>query len=111
FKTFGQHLNAITAPDSSLQQSLNNIRDISNQLKHNNNIEVTLSNFRASSEELKSALDGIAPDLKATLSNTKDLTATLRTQPWRLIYPTTKKYPNESATPTPSRRSSHSRRR
>lgn len=111
FKTFGQHLNEITASDSSLQQSLNNIRDISNQLKHDNNIQVTLSNFRASSEELKSALNSIAPDLKATLSNTKDLTATLKTQPWRLIYPTTKKYPNESPASTPSRHSRRAERR
>jgi ABC-type transporter Mla subunit MlaD len=104
FKTFGDHLNQITASDSALQQSLNNIRDISEQLSHNDNIKVTLSNFRASSEKLKSALDDVAPDLEATIRNTKDLTATLKTQPWRLLYPTTKKYPNESPTPTPRAR-------
>jgi phospholipid/cholesterol/gamma-HCH transport system substrate-binding protein len=110
FKTFGEHLNEITSSDSALQKSLNNIREISDQISRNDNIQVTLTNFRASSEKLKSALDSIGPDLEATLSNTKDFTATLKTQPWRLIYPTTKKYPNESS-PTPTPRAARTRRR
>ena len=101
FKIFGEHLTQITAADSSLSQSLDHIRDISEQLSRNDNIQVTLSNFRASSEKLKSAIEDIRPDLEATLRNTKDFTGTLRSQPWRLIYPTTKKYPDEQAAPTP----------
>ena len=100
FKIFGEHLTQITASDSSLAQSLSNIRDISEQLSRNDNIQVTLSNFRASSEKLKSALNSLGPDLQETLRNTKDFTGTLRSQPWRLIYPTTKKYPDEQPTPT-----------
>ncbi len=111
FKTFGEHLNEITATDSSLQKSLNNIREISEQLNRNDNIEVTLTNFRASSEKLKSALTAIGPDLEATLSNTKDFTATLRSQPWRIIWPSTKKYPNEEVTPAPVRQTSKTKRR
>ncbi len=108
FKTFGEHLNTLTGADSSLQKSLDNIRNISEQLSRNDNLQVTLANFRKSSDDLKSTLAGvkvtlnsIGPELQATLSNTKDFTATLKAQPWRLIYPTTKKYPNESASPTP----------
>jgi hypothetical protein len=41
------------------------------------------------------ALNRLGPDLEATLSNAKDFTGTLRTQPWRLIWPTTKTYPEE----------------
>ena len=111
FKIFGEHLTEITASDSSLAQSLNHIRDISEQLSRNDNIQVTLSNFRASSEKLKSALDGIGPDLHATISNAKDLTDTLRSQPWRLIYPTTKKYPEEQPTATPARKPTKTKRR
>ena len=103
FKTFGQHLNQITASDSSLQQSLSNIRKISAQLSDNDNLKVTLSNFRASSEKLKSALDDIAPDLEATLRNAKDFTGTLRAQPWRLIWPSTKKYPEDERRQAPVR--------
>ncbi len=111
FKTFGEHLNEITASDSSLQRSLNNIREISEQLNRNDNIEVTLTNFRASSEKLKSALNAIGPDLEATLSNTKDFTATLRTQPWRIIWPSTKKYSNEEPAVDPTRKTTRTKRR
>ena len=111
FKTFTEHLNEITAPDSDLSKSLAHVEDLSNQLTKNDNIAVTLANFRQSSEELKSALDRISPDLEATLSNTKDFTATLRTQPWRLIWPNTKKYPEEEATPVPVRRATHAKAR
>ncbi len=118
FKTFGEHLNEITGTDSSLQKSLNNIREISEQLKKDNNLEVTLANFRKSSEELKSTLDrvkvtlnSVGPDLEATISNTKDFTATLRTQPWRIIWPSTKKYPAESAAPIPARKATRVKRR
>ena len=54
-------------------------------------------------------LDRLGPDLEATLSNAKDFTGTLRTQPWRLIWPTTKKYPEAEATPIPVRRATRVR--
>jgi phospholipid/cholesterol/gamma-HCH transport system substrate-binding protein len=111
FRVFGEHLTEITASDSSLSQSLNNLRDISEQLSRNDNIQVTLANFRASSEKLKSALDEIRPDLQATLRNAKDFTGTLRSQPWRLIYPTTKKYPEDQPAATPAPRSTKTKRR
>ena len=109
FKTFTEHLNELTAQDSSLAKSLAHLEDLSNQLTKNDNITVTLANFRASSEELKVALNRLGPDLEATLSNAKDFTGTLRTQPWRLIWPTTKKYPEEEATPIPVRRATRVR--
>jgi ABC-type transporter Mla subunit MlaD len=109
FKTFTEHLNELTAKDSSLAKSLAHLEDLSNQLTKNDNITVTLANFRASSEELKVALNRLGPDLEATLSNAKDFTGTLRTQPWRLIWPTTKKYPEEEATPIPVRRATRVR--
>ena len=95
FKIFGEHLTELTAADSSLAKSLEHIEQLSNDLTKNDNIKVTLANFRASSEKLKSALNDIGPDLQSTVRNAKDLTDTLRSQPWRLIYPTTKKYSEE----------------
>jgi ABC-type transporter Mla subunit MlaD len=104
FKTFTEHLNELTAPDSSLSKSLAHIEDLSNQLTKNDNITVTLSNFRDASAKLDAVLESLDPDLKMTISNTKDFTATIRTQPWRLIWPSTKKYPQDEATPIPVRR-------
>ena len=104
FKIFTEHLNELTASDSPLSKSLENIENLSNQLTKDNNITVTLANFRDASRKLEAALDSLDPDLKATLGNAKDFTATIRTQPWRLIWPTTKKYPQDESTPVPVRR-------
>ncbi len=95
FRMFGEHLNELSAPEGSLSKSLKHIEELSQQLTANDNITVTLQNFRASSEKLKSALNDLAPNLDEIGSNLKDTTATVRTQPWRLIWPTTKKYPQD----------------
>jgi len=53
FKTFGDHLVDLTAPDGPLSDSLKNIEEITDSLTENDNIKVTLQNFRESSEKLK----------------------------------------------------------
>lgn len=95
FKTFGQHLSDLTAADSALSHSLANIEKISTSLTENNNIEVTLRNLRSSSERLKVA----TTELQPAGQNIKEFSETIKTQPWRLIWPTTKKYAEASATP------------
>ena len=111
FKTFTEHLTQLTAPDSDLSKSLAHIEDLSNQLTKDDNITVTLANFRDSSEKLKAAFETLGPDVRETLRNTKDFTATLRSQPWRLIWPSTKKYPEDLATPTPTPRATRTKTR
>src|SRR5881396_3972423 len=98
FKTFGEHLSDLTAPQSALSHSLTNIEKISTSLSENNNIEITLRNLRNSSEKLKLAVT----DLEPAGENIKQFSETIKTQPWRLIWPTTKKYPEASSTPSPS---------
>jgi len=126
FKTFGKHLVVLTAPDSSLTHSLTNIEKISTSLTENDNIELTLQNLRASSEKLKITVTDLGP----VGQNLKEFSETIKTQPWRLIWPSTKKYPQEQQqvatagqqrpitvrksartrpSPTPTRRSSSSR--
>src|SRR5438105_7301782 len=91
FKTFGTHLVDLTGPDSALSLSLTNIEKISTSLSENNNIEVTLQNLRASSEKLKITVT----DLGQVGQHLKEFSETIKTQPWRLIWPSTKKYPQE----------------
>jgi len=98
FKTFGQHLVDLTAPDSALSHSLANIEKISTSLTENDNIEVTLQNLRSSSEKLKVA----TTELQPAGENIKQFSETIKTQPWRLIWPTTKKYAEASPTPAPA---------
>jgi len=99
FKTFGEHLSDLTAPDSALSHSLTNIEKISTSLTENDNIEVTLRNLRQSSERLKVA----TTELQPAGENIKEFSETIKTQPWRLIWPTTKKYPEASPTPAIAR--------
>src|SRR5881628_920303 len=98
FKTFGEHLSDLTAPDSALSHSLTNIEKISTGLSENDNIEVTLRNLRSSSEKLKVA----TTELEPAGQNIKQFSETIKTQPWRLIWPSTKKYAEASPTPAPS---------
>ena len=98
FKTFGQHLVDLTAPDSALSQSLSNIQKISTSLTENDNIQVTLQNLRSSSEKLKVA----TTELQPAGENIKQFSETIKTQPWRLIWPTTKKYAEASPSPAPA---------
>ncbi|MDQ6765900.1 MAG: MlaD family protein [Verrucomicrobiota bacterium] len=102
-RTFAENLTNMTATTSPLQLALKNVESISTNLNkistdisNNNNVEVTLQNFRDSSEKLKSTLNGLGPDLRATAENVKELTQTVKTQPWRLIWPSTKKYPQDA---------------
>jgi phospholipid/cholesterol/gamma-HCH transport system substrate-binding protein len=95
FKTFGEHLSALTAPEGPLTQSLDNIQRISDSLAKNNNITVTLQNFRDSSEKLKSTMRELEP----VGHNVAEFSETIKTQPWRLIWPSTKKSPPTSPSP------------
>ncbi len=97
FKTFGEHLSGLTAPDSALSQSLTNIEKISTSLTENDNIEVTLRNLRSSSEKLKVA----TTELQPAGENIKQFSETIKSQPWRLIWPSTKKYAEASPSPAP----------
>ncbi|MEY2577728.1 MAG: phospholipid/cholesterol/gamma-HCH transport system substrate-binding protein [Verrucomicrobiota bacterium] len=98
FRTFVENLTSLTATDSSLSVALKNIEKISTDLSSNDNIQITLQNFRESSDTLKGImadLNRLGPDLKAAGTNVKELTETVKTQPWRLIWPSTKKYPQD----------------
>ena len=95
-KLFGEHIADMTAPDSALSHSLNNIEKISTSLTENDNIRITLQNLRTSSENLKRTVNDLGP----TGQNIKEFSETIKSQPWRLIYPTTKKSPEKSPTPS-----------
>ena len=96
-KLFGEHIADMTAPDSALSKSLDNIEKISTSLTENNNIEITLQNLRTSSDKLKQTVSDLGP----TGKNIADFSETIKSQPWRLIWPSTKKSPPEKS-PTPN---------
>jgi hypothetical protein len=95
FKTFGDHLVDLTAPDGALTASLENIQQITDQLTQNDNIKVTLQNFRDSSEKLK----GVMRDIEPVGKNITEFSSTIKSQPRRLIWPSTKKTPEGAPSP------------
>lgn len=95
FKSFGENLVDLTSDEGALTMSLKNIQKISDQLSANDNIEVTLRNFRSSSERLKSLMNQIEPVGR----NVAEFSETIKSQPWRLIWPSTKKSPEKSPSP------------
>ena len=101
-RTFAENLTNMTARDSSISIAFKNIEKISTDLSSNDNIQMTLQNFRESSDKLKAMLADLSrlgPDLKDSSQNVKELTATVKSQPWRLVWPSTVKPAEE---PTPS---------
>jgi len=102
-RTFAENLTNMTARDSSISIAFKNIEKISTDLSSNDNIQMTLQNFRESSDKLKvmlADLSRLGPDLKESSQNVKELTATVKSQPWRLVWPSTVKHPPEEAAPS-----------
>jgi ABC-type transporter Mla subunit MlaD len=121
-KTFGEvgtNLKTITAKgggiDSALvsvHEVLANVKNVTVQLQKDNNIEKTLVNFKASSAQLKVVLDSLdrtmanaLPRLNVIVDDLSQLTGKLKEQPWRVLWPSTIKYPEgEPATPSRKKR-------
>jgi ABC-type transporter Mla subunit MlaD len=107
FGVVGDNLKVVTAKgggiDSALvsaHEVLSNVKDVTIQLRKDNNLEKTLTNFKASSAQLKVILDSldktmgsILPRLDLIVNDLSQLTGKLKEQPWRVIWPSTIKYP------------------
>ena len=141
------NLNGLTAPDGALSLSLGNVRDLTGKLKSDdgplmstlNNLQKTtadinkddrvgkmLTNFQSASTRANDAtknvnqlLTGIRPSVQKTTENLAQMTDTLKRQPWRLLWPSTKKYqiaasgmeePAASPSPAAATGAKHARR-
>lgn len=119
FRTLGDNLVTLTNPEGNFTTSLNasmasmkksmaNIEAITNELD-GNDLKVTLANFRTASTDLTSVvrsadtavntlnltLSDLSPELVSTGKNARQFTDTIKRQPWRIIWPSTKKYPDD----------------
>ncbi len=114
------NLTAITAPDGSLTKSLGNMQELTGRLKADdgplftilNNLKKTtddinrdgrvtkmLANFEQASQRADTAVGnanklivGLGPSVNTLLGNLNQMTDTLKRQPWRIVWPSTKKY-------------------
>jgi ABC-type transporter Mla subunit MlaD len=99
------HLSALIGPESSLAHTLENTEKFTASLTNNRDIEVTLRNFNKASEGLNRTVINLGEQFTAIGTNLEQATDTVKRQPWRLLWPTTKKYRDEpAATPIPIKR-------
>ncbi len=100
------HLAELTGPEGSLSKTFKNTEKFTSELTENNDAAITLRNFRAASDNLNKALTQIGQQFSVIGGNLEEASDTVKRQPWRLIWPTTKKYPESMSQPTPTPRAS-----
>jgi phospholipid/cholesterol/gamma-HCH transport system substrate-binding protein len=98
------NIHKLTAPDSSLAKALDNAQQFTNDLAHNKDIDATLRNFRNASENLNRAVSDLGPQFSAIGRNLQQASDTVKRQPWRLIWPSTKKYEDDGRASPPQPR-------
>jgi ABC-type transporter Mla subunit MlaD len=107
FEVVGANLKTITEKGGGIDSALvkfdgvlSNVKDVTAQLEKDSNLEKTLANFKAASARLKTILDSldktmdsVLPRLDFIVQDLNQLTDKLKQQPWRIVWPTTIKYP------------------
>jgi phospholipid/cholesterol/gamma-HCH transport system substrate-binding protein len=88
-------VSVITAPEGNLSKTLEHAEKFTGNLADNKDIDKTLANFREVSEDLKGQIATLMKELTETGQNLKEGTDTLKHQPWRLIWKSTKVYPDD----------------
>ena len=120
------HLTEITKPDGVLEQTMTNLNGLTGQLRDEkgplmgtlNNLQATTATLNehhrmdkllttvqdagsradAVAKNANALLAGIRPGVEQTTENLAQMTDTLKRQPWRLLWPSTKKYEGAEAT-------------
>ncbi len=89
----------IVAAESPLAKALRNAEKFTADLAENRDLNLTFRNFRQASDNLTRAVDRLGTEFSEVGRNLEEASDTVKRQPWRLIWPTTKKYPDESPAP------------
>jgi ABC-type transporter Mla subunit MlaD len=99
-------LSGVQTTLQNAQATLKGVQDITAQMNRDNNLQKALVNLNGSSERLKSilaqiqgALNTVLPNLSEMSSNLNEVSLKLKTQPWRIIWPNTIKYPEKAESP------------
>ncbi len=91
------NVEALTGEESSFAKTMKNAEKFTGDLTKNKDIERTLRNLREATTNLNGTIDGIGEKFSRVGSNLEQASDTVKHQPWRLIYPTTKKYPDDQS--------------
>lgn len=93
-----QDFRKLIAPESDLTKALANVEKFTRDLSGNTDVPATLKNFRAASEKLNVTIGSLRSQFSEIAANLEHATDTVKREPWRLVWPSTKKY----AEPTPA---------
>jgi ABC-type transporter Mla subunit MlaD len=99
-------LNGVQTTLQGVQTTLQGVQQVTTQVNKDNNLEKTLVSLNGSAERLKSllaqlqgAFNTVLPNLNGMFSNLNEVSVKLKTQPWRIIWPNTIKYPQKAESP------------
>ena len=96
-----EHIADITGPGSDLSKTLANTEKFTADLAGNKDIKTALGNFRRASENMDRQLTQLGGKLSRIADNLESASDTVKHQPWRLVWPSTKKYSDEAAISPP----------
>ena len=116
FRHFGDNLVQISGKEGALQKSLNNIDmltgsnghlsqalanvdQLTEQILKQDRVGKTLANLQNATQNLNGIVSSMGPRVDIITTNLEQATDTVKRQPWRLIFPVTKKYPSPSPRP------------
>ena len=95
------HLSAITGPESDFAKALANAEKFTSDLANSGDVEAALKSMRQATQNIDRQVTRLGGELHSAAGNLSQATDTVKRQPWRLIWPTTKKYPEENSSPGP----------
>ncbi len=104
----------VLAPEGDLAKAIAHLEKLTSDVSTNKDIPAALKNLRVATDRVSTTVADLHQDLSTITDNLEQATDTLKRQPWRLIWPGTKKYPEEpvrKATPVPVRPTPVPRRR
>ncbi len=87
------HFEELLGPEGALAQTFKNSEILTRDLARNPDLPAAIKNVRAVSSGLKRTVDTLSPQLNVVGRNLEQASDTVKRQPWRLIWPGTKKYP------------------
>ena len=89
----------LKSDDGPLMSTLNNLEKTTDDINKDNRVEKMLANFEQASARADTAakqanalLTSLTPSFNQSAVNLSQMTDTLKRQPWRIVWPTTKKY-------------------
>ena len=99
-----ENVEELTGDGSDLAKTLDNAEKFTAKLADNADIDKTLANFKQASEKLSGTVDNLGAEFTAVGTNLKEASDTIKRQPWRLIWPSTKKYEDDGRARPPQPR-------